>query len=107
MQGFDPVLDAALAQLETATKFIVDNKANLDGLAAIAVPYLRLFGYAAGGVMLARSVKACTKEVDEKFAARKKATAEFYMIHILTQADGLAKVVSTGMSAAHLATDLV
>ena len=106
-KGFHPVLTQALQDLESTTKFIVANKTNLDGLAAIAVPYLKLFGIVAGGVMLARSVVACTNEVDAKFAGAKKQTAEFYMTHILTQSSGLGHVIAAGMTPVLVASDIL
>lgn len=93
----DQTVVAALGHLETATKFIVENAKNPDLLAAIAVPYLKLFGITAGGVMLARSVLALTDEGD--FARRKKAKAEFFMTHILSQSAGLRTTINSGSNA--------
>ncbi len=90
----DQLVLTALGHLETATKFIVDNAKDLDKLAAIAVPYLKLFGITAGGVMLARSVLALSDEGN--FARRKRAKAEFFMTHILSQSAGLVTTINSG-----------
>ncbi len=94
----------SLSKLEEATKLIVSKASDLDALAAIAVPYLKLFGLTAAGIMLARSTLVAD-QMGEDFARRKKARTEFFMTHILTQSPGLADTVSGGMSiasAAHL-----
>lgn len=101
----NPVLASALQHLEDATKLVVSKSSELDALAAVAVPYLKLFGLAAGGVMLARSVIAADAAGDQDFAKRKRVKADFFMTHLLTQSAGLAEVVSTGASSV-LETDL-
>ncbi|PZP56206.1 MAG: acyl-CoA dehydrogenase [Micavibrio aeruginosavorus] len=100
----DKSLGVALDQLEEATRYIVDNTKDPDVLAAIAVPYLKLFGITAGGVMLARSVLALQSEDD--FARRKKAKAEFYIAHILSQSTGLLIAINSGSNAV-LLEDLI
>ena len=90
------ILSDALVQLGAATKMIVAKAKEPDALAAIAVPYLKLFSIAAGGVMLARSV-AAAKDMDAEFLRKKRAKAEFFMSHILTQSSGLAATISSGI----------
>ena len=97
------VLVSALDQLEAATKHIAEHASNLDALAAIAVPYLKLFGITAGGVMLARSVLALKD--DGEFAKRKQVKAEFFMSHILPQSSGLYETIKAGANSV-LASDL-
>lgn len=91
----NPVLVSALDQLEKATKHVVDKAKAPDVLAAIAVPYLKLFGITAGAAMLARSVIALND--DASFARRKKIKAEFFMTHVLTQSSGLLETITAGI----------
>ena len=90
----DDILIDGLAKLEEATKFIVGHSAELDRLAGIAVPYLRLFGIVAGGVMSARSAIAAWELGENEFSTAKKKSAEFYMLHILVQAGGLCRTIT-------------
>lgn len=91
-KGFEP-LEKSLDDLEAVTKDIVQHSAKLDDLATIAVPYQRLFGYVACGAMLAKASRAADQLGNEALAFRKKQTAEFYMIHILSQYAGLAVTI--------------
>lgn len=88
-------LNNVLSELETVTKSIVAKAKELDALAAIAVPYLKLFATAAGGVMLARSVIAA-ENLDAEFVRKKRVKAEFFMTHILTQSQGLIVSINSG-----------
>jgi hypothetical protein len=88
--------------LEGATRWIVDTfPANPNAVAAVAVPYLKLFGFTAGAWMMAQAAMvalARRKEVgaDTVFYDAKLATARFYCEHILPQAVALAHSVREG-----------
>ena len=88
--------------LEGATRWIVDTfPANPNAVAAVAVPYLKLFGFTAGAWMMAQAAMvalARRKEVgaDTVFYDAKLATARFYCEHILPQAVALAQSVREG-----------
>jgi alkylation response protein AidB-like acyl-CoA dehydrogenase len=90
----DDILIEGLEKLEEATKFIVGHSADMDRLAGIAVPYLRLFGIVAGGIMSARSAIAAWELGENEFSTAKKKSAEFYMLHILVQAGGLCRTIT-------------
>jgi len=105
---------AALAQavdgLEAATRWLVDHyQQEPDVAAAVAVPYLKLFGTVAGGWMMARAALIARERLgasaaDHEFLAAKMATARFYLEHLLPQAGALAQTV-TGGAASTLALD--
>jgi alkylation response protein AidB-like acyl-CoA dehydrogenase len=88
--------------LESATRWIVDTfPANPNAVAAVAVPYLKLFGFAAGAWMMAQAaIVALAKRqevgADTAFYDAKLVTARFYCEHILPQAVALAQSVREG-----------
>ncbi len=85
-------LKGGLSALREATAWVLKTGGanDPDAVAAVCVPYLKVFGYVAGGVMMARAALAAQaleqkKQGDESFCARKKMTARFYATHILPQ----------------------
>ncbi len=60
-----------------------------------ATPYLRLFGIAAGGCMLAREALAATRLADGAVASR-IAIARFFAENIAAQAGGLERAIIEG-----------
>jgi acyl-CoA dehydrogenase len=51
-----------------------------------AVPYLMLWGYTAGGWMMAKSALIAAKKLDDPFYAAKLVTARYYADHVLPKA---------------------
>jgi hypothetical protein len=103
-------LTAAIDALEASTRWIVaiftqePNRA-----AAIAVPYLKLFGVTLGGALLARGALVAKAGLadpsnDQEFLSAKIVTARFYAEHVLPQARAYGDTVLTG-SASVLALD--
>jgi len=71
-------------------------------VAAVSVPFLKLWGTVGGGWLMARAAliadaKAGT-DGDTDFYRAKIVTARFYAEHILPQAAGLASAVTGGSS---------
>ncbi len=100
----------AVDALEAATRWLVDHyRAEPEAAAAVAVPYLKLFGTVAGGWMMARAAlialqKLDAPDADRGFLEAKLATARFYLEHLLPQAGALAQTVTQG-AASVLALD--
>ena len=91
----------AVDGLAAATQWIVDTFPNdPNAVAAVSVPFLKLWGTVAGGWMMARAALiADAKQVaggDADFCRAKIITARFYAEHILPQAGGLASAVTSG-----------
>jgi len=103
-------IELAIDSLESATRWIVDTyAASPDAAAAVAVPYLKLFGTVAGGWIMARAAvlahaKQHDPQSDARFLAAKIATARFFAEHILPLARSHADAVLHG-SAGVLALD--
>jgi alkylation response protein AidB-like acyl-CoA dehydrogenase len=95
-------LAEALAELEQATRWVVRTFPRDPGAAAaVAVPYLELFGTVAGGWMMARAALAARNRLgqpgtDRDFLETKIATARFYAEHELPRALALAREVTGG-----------
>jgi 3-(methylthio)propanoyl-CoA dehydrogenase len=93
---------AAIDQLEAATRWVVDTwRDNPNAAAAVAVPYLELFGTVAGGwAMMKAAVRANEMlrdpESDRDFLLAKLASARFYGEHIVPRAQGHAGTVMNG-----------
>jgi alkylation response protein AidB-like acyl-CoA dehydrogenase len=90
---FGDAWPAAVAALREATSWVLAHGASEpnDALAA-ATPYLRMFGIAAGGWVMARQAIAARKlGLDEKLT-----TARFYLTELLPQAAGLLPAVTAG-----------
>ena len=94
--GFVRSVDA----LATATQWIVETFAkDPNAVAAVSVPYLKLWGIVAGGWMMVRAALIASSKVatgDAEFCKNKIATARFYVEHILPQAPGLAEEIGSG-----------
>ncbi|MGI8526512.1 MAG: acyl-CoA dehydrogenase [Pseudolabrys sp.] len=85
-------LNEALDSLDGATQWLLAQKTSDSALAG-ATPYLRLFGYAAGGCMLADDALVSLRRGD---GASRTALARFFAENIAVQAGGLERVVTTG-----------
>ena len=95
-------LSEAIDQLQAATEWIVQTfPGNPNAVAAVAVPYLKLFGTVAGGWMMARAAQVAVRKrgdagADTRFYEAKLVTTRFYCEHILPQAGGLMRTVVSG-----------
>jgi len=95
-------LAQAVDGLDRATQWLVDTFAqNPDAVAAVSVPYLKLWGTVAGGWLMARAASIAETQLaagvgDADFYRAKIATARFYSEHILPQAGALASQVVSG-----------
>jgi alkylation response protein AidB-like acyl-CoA dehydrogenase len=85
-------LGEAVDSLERATQWLLSQKTS-DVTLAGATPYLRLFGNAAGGCMLADQALASLREGD---GAARTALARFFAENIAIQASGLERSVTEG-----------
>ena len=94
----------ALGELATATRWLLEaGAADLRRAAAVATPYLRLFGLVAGGWLMARSSIAARRLLEDGEAAPGRAfleaktqTARFYADNILPRAAAEAVAVTRG-----------
>ena len=90
--------------LAHATKWVVEQfPEEPNAVAAVSVPYLKLWGVVAGGWLMARAAEICASNLaagkrDAEFCKAKIATARFYTEHILPQAAALAEEVVSGAS---------
>jgi hypothetical protein len=95
-------LKDAVDGLESATRWLVETyPRNAAAAAAVAVPYLKLFGTVAGGWMMARAALVAGEKLgrpdgDRDFLQAKLATARFYAEHELPRAIPLAREVTGG-----------
>jgi 3-(methylthio)propanoyl-CoA dehydrogenase len=100
----------AVDHLEGATQWIVDTfPGDPKAVAAVSVPYLKLFGTVAGGWMMARAALVANEHLkqpnaDREFLEAKLATSRFYAEHELPKATALAREVIHG-AASVLALD--
>jgi acyl-CoA dehydrogenase len=85
-------LGEAVDSLERATLWLLAQKSSQDALAG-ATPYLRMFGNAAGGCMLADQALASLREGD---GAGRTALARFFAENVAVQASGLERSVTEG-----------
>jgi hypothetical protein len=103
-------LGEAIDALEDATRWVVETfPADPNAVAAVSVPYLKLFGTVAGGWMMALAARAAREQLarpgaDEAFLQAKLASARFYAEHELPLAAALAREVTRG-AASVLALD--
>ena len=86
-------LNEAVDSLERATQWLLAQKTS-DTTLAGATPYLRLFGNAAGGCMLAEQALAALRESGEP--AARVALARFFAENIAVQASTLERNVTEG-----------
>jgi len=86
-------LDEAVDSLERATHWLLAQKSS-DAALAGATPYLRMFGHAAGGCMLAEQALAALRESGD--GAARIALARFFAENIAVQASGLERSVTEG-----------
>ena len=96
-------LSDAVKSLSTASQWIggegmkaLGGKGDVKGLFAGAVPYLMLWGYTAGGWMLAKSALVAEKDLSDSYLAAKLATARFYAEHVLPKTGPLGYEVTNG-----------
>lgn len=88
-------LEAAIGDMDTATKWIFENAGNPLEVMSGATPYQRLVGVVTAGWLLARSALAAQKLVDSgdtsfpaSFAEQKIITAKFYAEQYLPATSG-------------------
>jgi acyl-CoA dehydrogenase len=86
-------LGEAIDSLDRATQWLLTRKSS-DAALAGATPYLRLFGNAAGGCMLADQALAALREPGD--GASRTALARFFAENIAVQASGLERTVTEG-----------
>jgi 3-(methylsulfanyl)propanoyl-CoA dehydrogenase len=85
-------LGEAVDSLDRATRWLLAQKSS-DAALAGATPYLRLFGNAAGGCMLAQQALASLRAGD---GTGRTALARFFAENITVQASGLERSVTEG-----------
>ena len=93
----------AIDDVAAATQWVVDTfPKEPNAVAAVSVPFLKLWGTVTGGWLMARAALIADAKVagggDADFYRGKIATARFYAEHILPQAAGLASAVTSGAS---------
>ncbi len=86
-------LNEAVDSLERVTQWLLSQKTS-DTTLAGATPYLRLFGNAAGGCMLADQALAALRDSGD--APSRVALARFFAENIAVQASGLERSVTEG-----------
>src|SRR6202162_3963806 len=86
-------LGEAIDSLERATQWLLAQKTS-DTTLAGATPYLRMFGHAAGGCMLAEQALAALRESGD--GAARVALTRFFAENIAVQASGLERSVTEG-----------
>jgi alkylation response protein AidB-like acyl-CoA dehydrogenase len=86
-------LGEAVDSLESATQWLLAQKSSDSALAG-ATPYLRLFGNAAGGCMLAEQALAALRNNGD--GASRAALARFFAENIAVQGTGLQQSVTEG-----------
>jgi alkylation response protein AidB-like acyl-CoA dehydrogenase len=95
-------LSKALDASQAATRWLVETyPGNPKAAAAVAVPYLELFGTVLGGALLCQGALIAQRKLDDPdadrdFLSAKLVTARFYGEHILPQADAHAAAVLHG-----------
>jgi len=85
-------LGEAVDSLERATRWLLAQKAS-DAALAGATPYLRLFGSAAGGCMLAEEALASLRAGD---GTTRSVLARFFAENIAIQASSLERSITEG-----------
>lgn len=90
-------IDALKEALDTFARWGAEKKR--EHIAAAASPYLKAFGYIAGGALLALSAQKAKDHPDPAFAAAKKKSAEFYAGNILPLALAQLRAATEGSEA--------
>jgi alkylation response protein AidB-like acyl-CoA dehydrogenase len=89
--GADPALADAVAAVREATEWLLENGfGDPNDAMAGSVPYLRMWGIALGGWLLARSAAAAGPDSEKALVSR------FYEAHLLPQARGFLPAVTAG-----------
>jgi len=96
-------LKRAVDSVAAATQWVVDTfPKDPNAVAAVSVPFLKLWGTVAGGWLMARAALVADSKLgpggDSDFCRAKIATARFYAEHILPQAAALSSEVVNGAS---------
>ena len=95
-------LTRAVDALDAATQWVVTTfPADANAVAAVSVPYLKLWGIVAGGWLMGRAAEIAAARLAEskgdlRFYKTKIVTARFYIEHILPQAPALAEEICGG-----------
>ncbi len=95
-------LGHGLEALEEASRWLLQVHPERPAAAAAgSVPYLKLFGWVAGGWLLAKAAKAAGERLqdpraDEDWCRAKQVTARFYAEHCLPQTQALARAITRG-----------
>ena len=103
-QAVDGLVPRAVEALAQATQWVVEKfPGDPNAVAAVSVPYLKLWGIVAGGWLMGRAAELCANKLtagaaDADFCKTKIATARFYVEHILPQAAALAEEITSGAS---------
>ena len=96
-------LKRAVDAVAAATQWVVDTFPNdPNAVAAVSVPFLKLWGTVAGGWLMARAALIADSKLgtggDLDFYRAKIATARFYAEHVLPQAAAISSEVVNGAS---------
>ena len=100
--GLHDALVRGVDALARATKWVVDKfPQDPNAVAAVSVPYLKLWGIVAGAWLMARAAEIAAAKLvagagDAEFCKAKIATARFYIEHILPQAAALSEEIVDG-----------
>jgi alkylation response protein AidB-like acyl-CoA dehydrogenase len=97
-------LGVALADMETATEWILENyDSNPQAAHAGAVPYLLLTGTVTGGWQMARAAQIAQRQIDagsqDTFLQAKLATARYFAAHELPKTMGYCTAITEGSEA--------
>jgi hypothetical protein len=107
--GWEPIhrsLADGLNALERATAWLVET--DPARAAAGSSPYLALFGTVTGGWLMARlALAAKRRSGDPRFAAAKRATAQFYAEHFLPRAPAYLPAIEGGATVVDFDPDLL
>jgi alkylation response protein AidB-like acyl-CoA dehydrogenase len=102
IQPFAGALEKAVADLQTATMWLMQNGlANPNNAGAAAYPYMTLMGHVGLGLMWLRMVQASTKALregteDEAFHQAKLVTARFFAERVLPETGALRRKLEAG-----------
>jgi hypothetical protein len=102
IQPFASALEKAVADLQTATMWLMQNgMANPNHAGAAAYPYMTLMGHVGIGLMWLRMVQASTKALrdgsdDPAFHEAKLVTARFFAERVLPETGALRRTLEAG-----------